>query len=122
MKKRVMLFFYNKVRYAFFVSRPTLFLIRDLQQKKINKRVTLFFQKKSEVRFFGYATYTYFDTQPTAGKNKNKEKDSQSTLFCVAPRVGVRDSQSTLCCMAPRVGVRVIRGGSPKKGDATASG
>ena len=30
----------------------------------------------------------------------------ESTLCCVAPRVGVRDSQSTLCCVAPRVGVR----------------
>ena len=74
----------------------------------MNKRVALFFQKKSEVRFFGYATYAYFDTQPTATKNKNKEKDSQSTLFCVAPRVGVRDSQSTLFCVAPRVGVYVL--------------
>ena len=31
----------------------------------------------------------------------NRFRHSQSTLCCVAPRVGVRDSQSTLCCVAP---------------------
>ena len=42
----------------------------------------------------------------------------ESTLCCVAPRVGVRDSQSTLFCVAPRVGVRDFLG--RKNGTLTA--
>ena len=82
-KKRATLFLIRDLRQRKINKRGTLFSLRDLRfflirylQQKKNKRVTLFFskKKKSEVRSLGYATYAYFDTQPTARKNENKEK------------------------------------------------
>ena len=38
--------------------------------------------------------------------NGRESRDSQSTLCCMAPRLGLMGSPSMLCCVAPRVGVR----------------
>ena len=49
---------------------PDLHFFCNATDKKKLRDLRYFFLKKSELRFFWYTTYAFFDTRPTAKKNK----------------------------------------------------
>ena len=87
-------FLKKKASYAFFVTQPTLFWIRDLRQKKIselhffplNKR--LFLKKKKEEEE-EEARYIFFVTRPTLIPIRNllskKNKGNEAAAFDFVP-------------------------------------